>query len=75
MKEKKLFDKTIIYLLIIFMIISIITLYSTIKFLNINMQNIVLKQFIYYLLGFLLIFIIQDKVLLCRILVNTYQLQ
>ncbi len=59
MKEKKLFDKTIIYLLIIFMIISIITLYSTIKFLNINMQNIVLKQFIYYLLGFLLIFIIQ----------------
>ncbi len=56
MNKKKNIDFTIIFYIFIFFIISIITLYSTLNYINTN--NLVIKQVLFYLFGFIIVFFI-----------------
>lgn len=56
MNNKKKIDLTILFYVLMFFIISIITLYSTLNYLSTN--NLVLKQTIFYFIGLIAIFII-----------------
>lgn len=57
MKAKKHVNKTIIFSLILFFIISILSVYSSLDFLAFN-QNIFVKQIIFYIVGFFIVFVI-----------------
>ena len=56
MKAKKHVNKTIIFSLILFFIISILSVYSSLDFLAFN-QNIFVKQIIFYIVGFFIVFV------------------
>ena len=56
MKEKK-YDLNLIITLLIFFIISLLSIYSAKNMVSITLDNIVLKQAIYYLIGTILLFI------------------
>src|SRR5574344_998414 len=58
MYKFKIKDKTIIYLVLIFFIISITSIYCAQKILPSIMDTLVIKQIIWYSIGFILIFII-----------------
>ena len=51
-------DKGILISLILFFLISIITIFSAQKLLSSFYQNLALKQILWYILGFILVFII-----------------
>lgn len=54
MKTKIKINRTIIFCVIMFFIISIITIYSTLDYISVS-ENILLKQIIFYIAGFLII--------------------
>lgn len=54
MKTKIKINKTIIFSLIMFFIISVISIYSTLDYISVN-DNILVKQIIFYVVGFFLI--------------------
>lgn len=54
----KKIDYKIIIILVLFMIISCTTIYSAMTYLSGSLGNLALKQFIFYLLGFIVIFIL-----------------
>lgn len=54
MKRKTIFNKTIIFCLIMFFIISIISIYSTLEYISVS-DNILIKQIIFYIIGFFII--------------------
>jgi len=58
MNKKLKIDKPLIFLLIIFFIISTITIKSAMTYLSSDLGNLALKQILWFLLGFILIFII-----------------
>ena len=55
---KRNFDKQLLFLLIILSIISILTIYSAQNILPNYLQNLYVKQALWYILGFLIIIII-----------------
>jgi len=59
MKKINSYNKTIIICIIIFMLISIITIYSAQTYLSSQLGNLSLKQFIFYIIGFIIISIIK----------------
>ena len=59
--KKETFNLNIIISLIIFAIISILTIYTTIPFLKQNLHNLYLKQIFFYLLGFIITIFITFK--------------
>lgn len=58
MNTKKRLDFTIILSLIIFAVISIITIYSAETYISSTLGNLALKQMVWYLVGIILVFII-----------------
>lgn len=58
MRKENKFIKKELLILFMFFIISIISIYSFQTFLGITNNNLILKQTIYYILGFLIVFII-----------------
>lgn len=58
MFRKKKLDVSILFFVIIFAIISIVTINSALTYLSSDVGNLALKQCIWYLVGFLLVFII-----------------
>lgn len=59
--KKETINLNIIISLIIFAIISILTIYTTIPFLKQNLHNLYLKQIFFYLLGFIITIFITYK--------------
>lgn len=58
MRKQITLNKTIIISLILFFIVSIITIYSCLNYVSISSKNIFYKQVIFYFMGFSLIFLI-----------------
>ncbi len=58
MKKKEKIDLSILFILIGFFIISIITIYSSLTYLPKNMGNLLVKQILFYILGFICIFFV-----------------
>ena len=61
MLKKKKIDKTLIFYIFIFLIISVISIYSASMYLSPTLGNLALKQLFWYLIGFLIIFFIIKK--------------
>ena len=57
MKKRIKINKTIIFCLFIFYLISILSISSTLNYLPETLNNLVIKQTIFYILGIILIFI------------------
>lgn len=58
MKKKYKFDKTILFCVFIFFIISIASIYSSLTYLSPTLGNLALKQAMWYIVGIVVIFII-----------------
>ena len=59
MLQKKIkIDKTLLFCMLIFTIVSLISIYSASMYLSKTLGNLVLKQALWYLVGFFLIFLV-----------------
>lgn len=58
MKRKYKFDKTILFCIFIFFVISIVSIYSALTYLSPTLGNLALKQAMWYGIGIIVIFII-----------------
>jgi len=58
MLKKYKLDKVLIFYIFVFFIISVISIYSASMYLSPTLGNLALKQFFWYIIGFIIIFII-----------------
>ena len=61
MLKKYKLDKTLLFYIFIFLIISVISIYSASMYLSPTLGNLALKQLFWYLIGFFIIFILIKK--------------